>query len=168
MDIASALQSRFLFSSTGDTLWVRHEILNGSQLFTVANPVYISAALWDMFVAQPCKHAYDDTALHPEIVHQSKMLLKFSSGFDLSINPVALEEEGFYRNFYYQLVDKNDMGQWLACQWGRERMVSNSVMILQDNTCLECIMQRIIDGGRHGFKEIWRVCIIAGSKDDRE
>ena len=96
------------------------------------------------------------------------MLLKFSSGFDLSINPVALEGEGVYRNFYYQLVDKNDMGQWLACQWARDGIASNSVMILQDNTCLECIMQRIIDEERHDFKEIWRVRIIAGSKDDRE
>ena len=65
MDIASALQSRFLFSSTGDTLWVRHEIFNGSQLFTVANPVYISAALWDMFVAQPCKHCTNNRAGPP-------------------------------------------------------------------------------------------------------
>ena len=165
MDIASALRSRFLFSSTGDTLWVRHEILNGSELFTVANPVYISVSIRNMFVAQPCKHAYD-TAFTPEIVHQSDMW-KFSSGFDL-YDPYRRTQGS--RNFYYQLVDKNDMGQWLACQWGRERMVSNSVLILQDNTCLECIMQRIIDGSkfRHGFKEIWRVCIIAGSSDDRE
>ena len=108
IDIASALRSRFLFSSTGDTLWVRHEILKGSELFTVANPVDISVAIGKMLVAQPCKHAYD-TAFTPEIVHQSEMLMKFSSGFELYKKRGEWEQEiAGFRNFYYQLVDKDD------------------------------------------------------------
>lgn len=176
IDIASALRSRFLFSSTGDTLWVRHEILKGSELFTVAHPVRISVAIEKILVAQPCRHAYD-TAFTPEIVHQSEMLLNFSSGFELCADTQASEEkdingsaEGSW-NLYYQLADKNDMGQWLACQWQPGYMDYNSVLILQDTSCLKCVVQRIIDGGRELRRDhsrtMW-VGIIAGSKNDRE
>ena len=59
MDIAPTLRSRLLFTGPGDTLWARYEILDGSELFTVAHSVEISVALRKMLVAQPCAYPYN-------------------------------------------------------------------------------------------------------------
>ena len=58
MYIAPTLRSRFLYSGSGDILWARHEVLDGSELFSIAHPIEIVIAIRKMLVAQPYPHPY--------------------------------------------------------------------------------------------------------------
>lgn len=172
-DMASSLRSRLLFSGSGDTLWARHEILDGSELFTVAHPVEISVAIRKMLVAQSCAHPYDTVFNNQGLLRKGKVPVALLAGLTLykSERPREKGVDGTYNGYriFYQQVDKNDVAQWLACQWHRGFDDLSSAIILQDDTCLECIIERII-GNMKMFEgsdlQTSQICIIAGRKDD--
>lgn len=175
MDCAPALRSRFLFSGSGDTLWARHEILDGSELFTVAHPVDISAAIRKMLVAQPCAHPYNTIFKDPDSLRKEESPFALFPGLTLyksdrtPHSQLTFDGTHKYLSFlYYQQVEKNDFAQWLACQWHRG-YDHNPILILQDNACLQCIIRRII-GNRNKFLDrtlgFGEYCIIAGRTND--
>ncbi len=177
MDIAPTLRSRFLLSGSEDTLWARHEILDGSELFTVAHPIEISVAIRKMLVAQPCAHPYNTIFKNPDSLRKEEFPFALFPGLTLYKSDrtchMQLTFDGTlkYASFlYYQQVEKNDLAQWLACQWHRGFDL-NPILILQENACLQCIVRRII-GNRTKFLDrtsgFGEFCIIAGRINDLE
>ncbi|KAL8665415.1 MAG: hypothetical protein Q9202_002308 [Teloschistes flavicans] len=137
-----SLQSRQFFSGSGETLFVRHEILKDQVLFAFASPASIAMATLDSWVALPCQHSYYSVIdRNIQIFSDSwPEHFRFSAGilYDCrSDDPVI--------SILYQQVDNNELGQWLM--YSAKNFVDSNVIvvhILQRETCINCILNRII------------------------
>ncbi|KAL8689131.1 MAG: hypothetical protein Q9218_005128 [Villophora microphyllina] len=140
------LQSRYFFGGSGETLFVRHEILQESRLFAIAEPVRISQNLIMSQVAQPCRHSYSRVMeyLGPlPAAPSGQVILSVTPGFTFypGRKPGGIFGGIEKVQIYYQQTDNNELAQWLACQ--EQVGFAGFVHIWQRNSCLECIVQWI-------------------------
>ncbi|KAI4197882.1 MAG: hypothetical protein LQ350_005641 [Teloschistes chrysophthalmus] len=133
------LQSRQFFSGFGEILYVRHEILQDSELFAVARTASIPGAVLKSYIALPCQHSYHGvTDYKGQLSTDPRRLQKgrFSAGFRRDSSSL---EPKF--STLYQKVDNNELGQWLAYEDARD---GRAICILQRETRLNCILDRIV------------------------
>ncbi|MCJ1451076.1 hypothetical protein MMC28_001410 [Mycoblastus sanguinarius] len=170
-DVVPSLRSRFLFRGYKDTLWLRHEIFIDSDLLTVAQPVDVSTAITRLIVTEPCKHLYTSTLDDLKGLHRGKNAPSLHPGFTLNIEGGRPAQEingtaGIH--IYYQQVNRNDLGQWLVCQWSRN-FGSSLVLVLQTGMCLECTIHGMLNNEEellHMNIFNGHFCIIAGGADN--
>ena len=163
------LRSRFLVSGKSDVLLVSHEIINDDHLqlqaFEISdfsNQVQ-SPYSDDFLVSLPCPHDMD-VSLDDE---EWGANIHGKSG----IFSVAIKDEEYFPGYhpkailYYQQVDNNDLGQWIALNILGRGNFSRHYTILQDKTCLPCLKRRMNQAVEH-IDPVWRPIffnIIAGS-----
>ncbi|KAL9584033.1 MAG: hypothetical protein Q9212_002355 [Teloschistes hypoglaucus] len=130
------LHSRQLFSGLGETLYVRYEILKDVELFTIAHTASVPRIVLNSYIALPCQHSYYD------VTDSNRQLRTDPRGFQYKISAgfrkCRIVEPDF--SIFYQQVDNNELGQWLAYQ---DAIEAKPICILQRETCLNCIVDRI-------------------------
>ncbi|KAI4231309.1 MAG: hypothetical protein LQ349_005697 [Xanthoria aureola] len=123
-----------------DHVFVQHKEKSSKLLCSVLGPTMMSDDLVSMFVTNTCSHGYHKPFLRPESPSE-KMGLWIGSGsglnagdkvpFDPSSDALPPEKP----NIFFQDVDQNPAGQWIAAY---NRTSSPCSYMLQRNMCTEC------------------------------
>ena len=174
MNIAPTLQSRFLFPEKREssTIRVRLDILHGSDLFTTTDPDKGDVSIRSLLVAKTCGHPHDTLLRNSDSLHIDDLPVKLFPGLTIlnrgREGKKTVDRAPGTLYIYYQQVEKNDLGQWLACQ--ASLMDSKStIYILQENSCLLCILKRLVKRAKKTWTpedyDTKSICIIAGKID---
>lgn len=166
------LRSRYLLNGSGETLYVRHEILKDSELFATAATATRPVTILQSDAALPCPHLYYGSIdmSGQRSTDSGRPFTMISTGFCMGRSDSR--DRG---PISYQQGDNNELGHWLAYQVTTD---DSAVFILQRETCLNCIMGRMIEwrglsdygkGNKQGFLtrgcDVRGICIIAGRLD---
>lgn len=140
-------------------IFLEQHAVVGNEIFPTPNPVSAFGSLIDLFVTEPCEHDYYEpmkTSRTGPVAARTSYLRTFNNKTDArpqSSGPFSMSDmqqglcvsdqwskKSSRRVLWFQEVDQNPLGQWLAHQTYDRR---DHLTVLQRHCCLGCTCDRI-------------------------